>query len=192
MWDGPYSPVDDLVGVLDELEIERAALVGLSRGGRIALSAALTAPDRVSALVLVASGLPGHPMVIEGTPEQEARWEAAEERGDPRELAELDLEIWAPLGADDELRAMFHENAETSNAEDPATEEPDAKARLSEIRIPALVVTAGRDVGAINEAGDLIAAGIPGARRAQIAEADHMVPWRVPDELSRLILDFLA
>jgi hypothetical protein len=108
-------------------------------------------------------------MVIEGTPEQEARWEAAEERGDPRELAELDLEIWAPLGADDELRAMFHENAETSNAEDPATGEPDAKARLGEIRIPALVITAGRDVRAINEAGDLIAAGIPAraARRSR-------------------------
>jgi len=192
MWDGTYSQVDDLVGVLDELGIERAALVGLSRGGRIALSAALAAPERVSALVLIASGLPGHPMVIEGTPEQEARWEAAEERGDPRELAELDLEIWAPLGADDELRAMFHENAETSNAEDPATGEPDAKARLGEIRMPSLVITAGRDVRAINESGDLIAAGIPGARRAQIAEADHMVPWRIPDELSRLILDFLA
>jgi pimeloyl-ACP methyl ester carboxylesterase len=191
-WEGTYSPVDDLIGVLDELEIERAALVGLSRGGRIALSAALEAPERVSALVLVASGLPGHPMAIEGTPEQEARWKVAEERDDPRELAELDLEIWAPLGADDELRAMFHENAETSNAEDPATEEPDAKARLGEIRVPALVITAGRDVGAINEAGDLIAAGIPGARRAQIGEADHMVPWRVPEELSRLILDFLA
>jgi 3-oxoadipate enol-lactonase len=192
MWDGAYSPVDDLIGVLDELEIDRAALVGLSRGGRIALSAVLEAPERVSALVLVASGLPGRPMVIEGTPEQEARWEVAEERGDARELAELDLEIWAPLGADDELRAMFHENAETSNAEDPAMEEPDARARLGEIRVPALVITAGRDIGAINEAGDLIAAGIPGARRAQIAEADHMVPWRVPDELSRLILGFLA
>jgi 3-oxoadipate enol-lactonase len=180
MWHGTYSPVDDLIGVLNELEIEQAALVGLSRGGRIALSAALEASERVSALVLVASGLPGHPMVIEGTPEQEARWEAAEDRGDPRELAELDLEIWAPLGADDELRAMFHENAKTSNAEDPAAEEPYAKTGLGEIRVPALVITAGRDVGAINEAGDLIAAGIPGARRAQIGEADHMVPWARP------------
>jgi hypothetical protein len=54
------------------------------------------------------------------------------------------------------------------------------------------VITAGRNVRAINEAGELIAASIPGARRAQIAEADHMVPWRIPDELSRLILDLLA
>jgi pimeloyl-ACP methyl ester carboxylesterase len=72
MWDGAHSPVDDLIGVLDELEIHRAALVGLSRGGRIALSAVLEAPERVSALVLVASGLPGRPMVIEGPPEPEA------------------------------------------------------------------------------------------------------------------------
>jgi 3-oxoadipate enol-lactonase len=192
MWDGPYSPIDDLIGLLDELGIDRAALVGASRGGRIALATALTAPERVSALVLVGSGLPGHRLSIEGTPEQEARWQAAEDSGDLEALAELDMEIWAPLGADAELRAMFLENAEASNADDPATGEPNVASRLGEIGVPTLVITGGRDVAAINEVGAILAAGIPGAGHTEIAEADHMHPWRAPEELARLVREFLA
>jgi 3-oxoadipate enol-lactonase len=191
LWDGPYSPVEDLVSVLDEVGVGKAALVGTSHGGRIAIQAALERPERVSALVLAGSGLAGHPLEIEGTPEQEARWEAAEAAGDVNELAELDLEIWAPMGVDDELRAMFVENAETSNAEDPRIEQPSV-GRLSEIVVPTLVITGGRDVPAINEVGDLLAREIPGAKRAVIEEADHMIQWRAPEELAHLVVSFLS
>jgi 3-oxoadipate enol-lactonase len=191
IWDGPYSPVEDLISVLDAGGVERAALVGTSRGGRIAIQAAIERPERVSALVLAVSGLAGRPLNVEGTPEQEARWEEAEARGDVTELAELDMEIWAPMGVDDELRTMFLENAEASNAEDPALEEPSV-GRLGEIRVPTLVVTAGRDVPDLEAVGDLLAREIPGARRAVIDEADHMIQWRAPEEFAHLVLDFLA
>jgi 3-oxoadipate enol-lactonase len=190
MWTGPYSPVDDLVSVLDAAGVEQAALVGTSRGGRIAIQAALERPERVSALVPVVSGLAGRPLDIEVTPELEARWDAAEERGDTAELAAIDLEIWAPMGVDDELRAMFVENVEASNADDPAEEAPSA-GRLHEIAAPTLVITAARDVPAITELGELLAREIPGARLAVIEEADHMVQWRAPEELAQLVLDFL-
>lgn len=131
-------------------------------------------------------------MTIEGTPEQEARWEEAEAHGDLAELAEVDMEIWAPLGADAELRAMFLENAEASNADDPATGEQDVKSRLAEIAVPTLVVTGGRDVAAINEVGEILVRGIAGARRAEIADADHMIPWRAPEEMARLVRELLA
>jgi pimeloyl-ACP methyl ester carboxylesterase len=127
---------------------------------------------------------------IEVTPEQEARWDAAEERGDTAELAAIDLEIWAPMGVDDELRAMFVENVEASNADDPAEEAPSA-GRLHEIAAPTLVITAARDVPAVTELGELLAREIPGSRLAVIEEADHMVQWRAPEELAQLVLDFL-
>ena len=190
--EGPYSNVDDLRGLLDDLSFDSAALVGLSRGGRIALEFALDHPARVDALVLVASGLRGHSFEVEGTPEQEARWEAAEARGDPAELAELDMEVWAPLGVDDELRAMFLDNAEPSNAADPeVAPERVAAERLGEVRVPTLVITADRDVPALNAVGERLAREIPAARSAVIEGADHMVPWRKPDELARLVLDFV-
>jgi 3-oxoadipate enol-lactonase len=191
MWTGPYSPVDDLVSVLDAAGVESAALIGTSRGGRIAIQAALDRPERVSALVPAVSGLAGHPLQIEATPKQEARWEAAEASGDLAAMAEIDMEIWAPMGVDDALRAMFVENAEASNAEDPAQEVPSA-GRLDEISVPTLVITAARDVPAINELGMLLVREIPRARHAVIEEADHMVQWRAPKEFAHLVLDFLA
>lgn len=43
--------VDDVLALLDALDIERCALVGLSNGGRVALALAARTPHRVSALV---------------------------------------------------------------------------------------------------------------------------------------------
>jgi 3-oxoadipate enol-lactonase len=187
---GAYSVAGDLISVLDAVEVERAALVGCSRGGGIALTAALERPERVSALVLVGSGLPGHRLQIEWTPEQIARWESADANEDYAAMAELDMEMWAPMGADAELRAMFVENAEGSNADHETTDEPVA-GRLGEISAPTLVVTGSRDVEAINEIGALLVREIEGAQYAVIEEADHMVPWRTPDELARLIREFV-
>ncbi len=48
-----YDMVDDVVAVLDELDIDRAVWCGLSIGGMVAMRAALTASDRVLALILV-------------------------------------------------------------------------------------------------------------------------------------------
>ena len=191
-WHGPYSLVDDLAGVLDELGIARAALVGASRGGRIALDTALTRPDRVTKLALVASGLAGRPLNVEVTPEQEARWDAAEADGDLATLAEIDLEVWAPLGADEELRRLFHENVEASNADDPAVPvEPPAATRLAEIHIPTLVVTGDHDVPGINEIGDVLEREIEGAQRVVIPKADHMIAWRAPEKLAAALITFL-
>jgi 3-oxoadipate enol-lactonase len=190
MWTGPYSPVDDLVSVLDTAAVQRAALVGGSRGGRIALEAALERPERVSALVLVGSGLSGYPIDIDVTPDQEARWESAEQTADDTAMGELGMEIWAPLGADAALRAMFVENARASNSDDPAVG-PDAASRLGDIRVPTLVVTGARDVPAMTEIADVLHRGITRAERAVIDKADHMIPWRSPQELSQLVVQFL-
>jgi pimeloyl-ACP methyl ester carboxylesterase len=52
----PYSPegqVDLLIGLMDNLDIDQAVLVGNSAGGTVALNTALSYPDRVTGLVLV-------------------------------------------------------------------------------------------------------------------------------------------
>ena len=98
--EGPYSLVEDLVAVLDAAGLERAALAGASRGGNIALATAVERPERVSALILLGSGLSGAQLDVGWTPEQIARWERAEEDDDWPAMAELDMEVWAPMGAD--------------------------------------------------------------------------------------------
>jgi pimeloyl-ACP methyl ester carboxylesterase len=67
-----YSHVRDLLAMLDDSGIDRAALVGCSMGGTNEVDFVLEHPDRVLALVLVAAGVDG----FEGTPEQESAWEA--------------------------------------------------------------------------------------------------------------------
>ncbi|MFQ5557558.1 MAG: alpha/beta fold hydrolase [Acidimicrobiales bacterium] len=55
---GPFTYWDsasDLLGLLDQLSIERAVLVGMSQGGFVSLRAALTSPERVSGVVLIDS-----------------------------------------------------------------------------------------------------------------------------------------
>jgi 3-oxoadipate enol-lactonase len=49
---------DDVVGVLDEAEIDRASVFGVSMGGMIAQELAIRAPDRVGGLVLAGTAPP--------------------------------------------------------------------------------------------------------------------------------------
>ena len=44
---------------MEQLSVERAAVMGLSLGGRIAIDFAIAYPEKVSALVLVAPGASG-------------------------------------------------------------------------------------------------------------------------------------
>lgn len=48
-----YDSAEDCLGILDRLGIESAVLAGMSQGGFLSLRAALVAPGRVKALVLI-------------------------------------------------------------------------------------------------------------------------------------------
>ena len=50
-----WDSAADVLALLDHLGVQRAVLAGMSQGGFVSLRAALTAPDRVRALVLIDS-----------------------------------------------------------------------------------------------------------------------------------------
>src|SRR5687767_4008009 len=56
----PFSMLGDLIGVMDALKIDKAALIGLSAGSAIALDAALEHPDRVERIVLAGPAPSGY------------------------------------------------------------------------------------------------------------------------------------
>jgi 3-oxoadipate enol-lactonase len=190
--------------VMDAEGIDRAALVGVSLGGNTALELALESPERVSALVLVGAGLPDHEWSEEVTAFF-ADEEAALERGDLDAAVDANLRIWfaGPRRSLDDLdpstrelvgemqRQVFrqqqgHDDLRMLRLEPPASE------RLGDLNVPALVLTGDDDVPDIHRIADRLAAGIPGAERATIADAAHLPSLDRPEEFDRIVLDFLA
>ena len=197
----PYSHAADLLTLLDHLGVERAALVGCSMGGSIAIDVAVTHPDRVWALVPVASGVGGlEPLAeeIDWWDDAFAGVEEAVEAGDLIRARDLQLRIWAPLGTDDEpgvtIRRIamenIHELTMDESAEVPI--DPPAAHRLPEIDVPTLVIKAEHDPAYIRREAEFVAAGIPGARELQIDGADHVVNLRRPEAFNEAVLPFLT
>jgi pimeloyl-ACP methyl ester carboxylesterase len=198
---GPWSAHADLLGLLDALGIESADLIGCSWGGMVALDAALAAPDRVGRLVLVASGPSGR----ERSPEAVAAWEAVDatvEAGDVATANELELRMWVdgPQRRPDEVDASVRARVEVWNSEllarqgdlrEPEDLDPPAIGRLGEVESPALIITPELDQPFVLEGCRLLADEIPEAREARVTGAAHMVAMEKPDEVARLILEFL-
>ena len=189
----PWSWVDDLVGVLDELAIARAALVGLSIGGRIAFDAALAAPDRCWALAGVAPGISGND-VPAYTEEQDEAYDRAIAEHDLDGAMAVDFEVWAPLGADEQMREMW---LTTPDADPPPPGiEPrwpavPALPRLAELAVPTLVITAAHDPQGMRDLGPRVAREAANARHVEV-DSDHYLTLREPELVTRLLVEFLT
>jgi 3-oxoadipate enol-lactonase len=195
---GQLSNVNDLRGLLDTLEIDRAALVGNSFGGRVVFEFAVEHQDRVTKLVLVASGLRDHDWSDEMLRYFGAE-DAAIESGDLDAAVELNLNMWVPAHLHDLVRPMQRRALEVQVAAyesdtppDPERSlEPPASKRLGDLHVPTLVIVGDRDVSDFRELADRFAREIPGARLEVIEGAGHLPSLERPEEFDRLLLEFL-
>lgn len=189
-----FNLTEDLVTVLDEEGIDRAAVVGLSLGGYVALDIALAQPDRVSRLVLVGAGVTGFDDWSDGIQRHREQTDAAVKGGDLAGAMELDLGLWCPLrsGDDERQRRIARENLNAPLAEELADViEQEAIGRLGEIRVPTLVLVGDRDVPEMLQLAEILTTGIPGARKVVLEDADHIPNVRKPKEFNELVLVFL-
>jgi 3-oxoadipate enol-lactonase len=196
----PYSNVSDLFSLLDHLGVDRAALIGCSIGGELVIDATITHPERVWALVPVASGVGGvEPLAeeIEWWEEAFTGVEEAVEAGDLVGARDLQLRVWAPLGTEDAagatIRRIAFDNIHelTMDESGAVAIDPPAGHRLQEIDVPTLVIKAEHDPAHLRRMADVIAAGIPGAREIQIDGADHVVNLRQPEAFDAAVVPFL-
>ncbi|SFC45941.1 alpha/beta fold hydrolase [Streptomyces aidingensis] len=77
----------------------------------------------------------------------------------------------------------------------PVTErlpEPLPGDRLGEITVPTLVINGLSDVPEIQEVSDLLAAGIPGARRIDLPDTGHLPALERPEEVTAALRGLLA
>jgi 3-oxoadipate enol-lactonase len=199
-----FSNRADLVAVMDAAGMERAVVVGCSRGGSIALDTALEFPDRVAGVAWVCGGVSGRvhedsPLEVEAGEREEALWEAK----DWAALAELDVSMWvdglgqppgrAPAGVRDAVRTMVLETyAQEKEEGQPIPLDPPAAGRLGELACPVLVIVGQLDTsGTIASAGAL-AEGAPNARRIDVPDVAHLPSMERPEWFTATLLDLLA
>ena len=196
--EGEQAPWTDVLDTLDALAIDRAALVGNSFGGAVALRVAAVAPERVSALVLVSTPAPG----IEPSAQLESVWqleEAALGRGDVDGAVRAVVEAWTLPGAPAALRervatmqrrafALQRDAGPVSEAPDPLDEHP---AALASIAAPALVAVGEHDLQDFHRGAEVLAQMLPQSRVATIDGAGHLAPLEVPTQFHELLVEFL-
>ena len=198
---GPFSNVEDLREVLDELAMERATVVGGSFGAKVALEFAVTHAERVERLVLCPPVLPDWEWsehVRRGWQEEDEAFEA----GDLDRATEVNVELWVdgPNRGPDEVdpevrdlvRTMQRHAFELPEPDPPPEPEPDPDVRLADVRVPTLVVVGDEDVEDFLAMAEAAAAGIPGARKVVVEGAAHVIALEKPQEFNDALLAFLA
>lgn len=195
-----WSPVRDVLGLVDHLHLKPAHVVGCSIGGGLAIDFAIEHGERISKLVLVGPGISGTEFGPRH-PELFAEAEAAEKSGDQHAIVEADAHLWLdgprrPHGyVKDPIRKLFFEmdsNFESEWDKAPIESiEPPAGERLHEITAPTLVVVGDEDAPPIFDTVEMLMEKVPHARKAVIHDAAHLPNLEHPEEFNRLVLEFL-
>lgn len=186
--------VDDLVGLLDHLKIERLALAGISVGGLIGQGFALRYPERLAGLILCDTA----PKVGDAV-----MWNgriAAVRDGGMAAIADAVMARWfteryrreepeALVGWRNMFLRMPVDGYVGTCA---ALRDADLREAIGDIRTPTLVVVGDEDlstpVALVRDAAERIA----GARFEVVAAAGHIPSIEQPQALADLIEDFLG
>jgi len=191
-----------LVGILDELEIARAHMLGYSLGGRVALYTALAHPGRCGRLVLesASAGL-AEPALRRERRELDLRRAADLRAGGVGAFLRTwyDQPLFANLREQPELLEHLKRRLRSSDAEGLALSlenigtgtYPSLWERLPELRMPVLLVCGARDAKfeALNRE---MAERLPNARLAVVPGVGHNVHLEAPEAFGRLVGEFLV
>jgi len=200
--DVPYTLYDDVKAVLQGLGIEKAHVAGLSFGGMVAQEFALAYPQMVSSLILVASGLFGHPRSEQRLNDVE-RFNQVCQRGTTEEALEMTTQMWfdgpgQPVNEQArEARNRFKEiNRHAFSLPEFGvgleTLSPSPIERLEEIKAPTLVIAGGRDYPDFIQIADVLGERITGAKKVILPDSAHIPPMDQPEVFNKLVLEFLA
>jgi len=176
--------VRDLETIVDAAGLDRFPLLGISRGGAIALAYAVKHPERVTQLVLYGAFAAGLRHV--GTPEE------LEARRALRSLTRLGWGVDNPAfcrmftsrfipDATPEHERWFDELQRVSTSPENAarlmdlSDLIDVRPLLTRVKTPTLVIHADRDDAVPPDGGRLLAARIPGARYVSLPSANHLI-----------------
>jgi len=204
----PTEMVELFREFMDRVGVQRATLVGNSIGAGLAIGMALTYPDRVDRLVLI-SGFPDRVREKLRSP----MFRRAVDSWVPIWLARLGNWLAGRWLTRDVLSEVVYDRGLLTPAviersylnrrqpglipplltlmrNLPLWEEGFAR-RLSQVRSPTLIVWGAEDRLFPPQVGRDLHAALPGSSFALIPEAGHIPQWERPDEVNRVLLNFL-
>jgi pimeloyl-ACP methyl ester carboxylesterase len=194
----PYSNVDDLGALFEQLGIRRAVLMGMSAGGGLAVDFALANPGRVEALVLVGAVVSG----LGYTTHMYTRGGhfTAEDFADGQKF----LSTWflrdpysiysGNTAARERAQKLLDANPQNFNEANGRLARPVARPALhalGEIAVPTLILVGEYDIPDVHAHAGAMEAGIPGARRIIINGAGHLIPMEQPEAFNTEVIRFL-
>lgn len=193
---------EDLRALLDDLGIRRCHLLGMSRGGRIALTFAVAYPDRVRSLILHGASPPeGFGVPFTGPdrlPNTELQAVARSEGLDAARRAWSAHPLMEIPAGDERARKLLQEVlAAYRGGRWLSPVEPSGPARLvsmtdlGRIRVPTLVLVGDREVPYLRIVADALTYGIPGARKVVVRGGGHLVNMSEPRGYNRAVGAFL-
>lgn len=191
----------DLAAVLDRFGARPAHVVGLSKGGGIALELALRQPDAVRSLLLVGPFIPDAPL-SDGLVASFREFARRIREHGPQAAVE-GFWLGHPLiatghalpGVRERIEAMtlaFPAGEYLASRRDPTDRSWKVTDRLAEVGVPTLVVIGEHEIPDFRNMAALLAERAPGSRLEVVAGAGHLVPLERPDEFARLACLFLT
>jgi len=195
-----FSDLEDLRAVLEQVTGAPSWLVGSSRGGRLALDAALTDPASVAGLVLLAPAASGSPPLVDvdtGTARLDRLITQAREAADWKDANRLETWLWldGPAGPEGRVGGAARELAMAMNAvilASPGEHESDedgtgAWDRLADLTAPTTVACGDREIPALMVRSRELARRIPHARHVQLPGMAHLPYLEQPAAIAELL-----
>lgn len=185
----------DMAGLLEELQVGSAHIVGLSMGGTIAQQVALDFPHLVRSLVLVSTFTVLRPDTFSGWFYFLQRFILVNTLGLPAQAKVVAQRVF-PGPRNSQFREML---VDTISRADPRAYRRamtslglfNSIKRLAEIKIPTLVVTGADDTTVTPARQRMLVEGIPAARQVIISGAGHAVPVDQSEQFNWELLAFL-
>lgn len=186
--------VSDLLAILNQLQIEKAVLCGVSMGGVQAMAFALKHPERVRALILADTFAKIDPDSVD----DKIRFTAgiAKEQGMDRYADTYLNNTLAETVSAKEIRGALRQaiagmtvEAYTASAE--ACFRSDVEDQLSKIAVPALVLIGEEDVKTPIDLSRKITAKIPDAELRIVPRGRHLSNVDEPESFNQLVFAFL-
>lgn len=194
----PYAHEADLAGLLDRLGIAQAHLVGLSKGGAVALNFALTYPTRTASLVLIDAVLPGYAWSAAGAARDDLVWQRASEGGIPAAKESwlthpLFASAMANTAVAPRLRQIIHDYSgwHFVNQNPELGLNPPAAQRLAELTLPLLAIVGELDLPDFRAITAQICQAVPQAQQLILPGVGHMANMEAAAEVTQAITNFL-